>query len=211
MNVFSSEVIDTFVDKNPQLAKYIYKAKMVLNPDMDDPFPSLVESIIYQQLALKAAQSIYGRFLELVDDITPEEILKHSVDQLKLVGLSNQKANYIRNLAEAFKEGGSLYQYRSVDSLKDLTSKEIVDLFTSVKGIGEWTVHMYLIFGLGRLDVLAYTDLGVRKGIQRMFNMEELPTPSQVKEIGKSWAPYETVGTFLAWRAIDDTVDETLD
>jgi DNA-3-methyladenine glycosylase II len=120
------------------------------------------------------------------------------------VGLSRQKASYIHNVAEAFGKGGFLWKYRKIESMDDLSSQEITDLFIQIKGVGVWTVQMYLIFSLGRLDVLAAGDLGVRKGVQKMYNLQEMPSQKQVVEIAKKWHPFETVGTYLAWRVLDE-------
>ncbi len=97
-----------------------------------------------------------------------------------------------------------MHDYWEIKSLQSLSSDEILKLFSQIKGVGEWTVQMYLLFSLGRLDVIAPNDLGVRKGIQKMYNLEELPTPGKVKKIAEKWHPLETVGTYLAWRVIDD-------
>ena len=91
-----------------------------------------------------------------------------------------------------------------MDSLSELSSKEIVDLFVQIKGVGEWTVEMYLIFALGRLDILSEKDLGVRKGIKKLYGLPDVPTPKQVIELAEEWSPLETVGTYLAWRILEE-------
>lgn len=125
-----------------------------------------------------------------------------SPEDLRSVGLSRQKASYLHNIAEAFSEDGSLAGYSDAASLDSMETSEITAKFTDIKGVGEWTAQMYLIFGLGRLDVLAFNDLGVRNGIQLMCNLEELPKPSYVKKIGQLWQPFATVGTCLAWAVV---------
>ena len=177
---------------------------MKLEPTLQAPFEMLVRSIIYQQLAYKAARTIHDRFLTLVGKLTPSRVLAKTQEELRSVGLSRQKASYIHNVAEAFSRGGFLWKYRKIESMDRLSSQEILDLFVQIKGVGEWTVQMYLIFSLGRLDVLSPGDLGVRKGVQKMYKLEEMPTQKQVVEIAKKWYPLETVGTFLAWRVLDE-------
>lgn len=203
-NMFRKRILDKFAKQVPELEDALRKAKMEYEPTLQPPFEMLTRSIIYQQLAYKAAKTIHDRFLELVSKLAPARVLSKTQDELRSVGLSRQKASYIHNVAEAFGKGGFLWKYRKIDSLSSLSTAEIIDLFTQIKGVGEWTVQMYLIFSLGRLDVLSAGDLGVRKGVQKMYKLEEIPTQKQVVEIAKDWHPLETVGTFLAWRVVDE-------
>ena len=204
-NVFTPDVLKEFTKQVPELKEYLIKAKMVLEPTNKPPFEALVQSVVYQQLAGKAAQTIYQRLIELVGTpITPKSILQKSQEQLRSVGLSRQKASYVHNIGRAFDENGPLEHYFDPKSLQSLSSKEIIEKFSEIKGVGAWTVEMFLIFSLGRLDVLSSKDLGVRKGVQRMYKLEEVPTPSKVKELGEKWHPLETVGTFLAWRVQEE-------
>ena len=91
-----------------------------------------------------------------------------------------------------------------IESLSDLSSKEIADLFVQIKGVGEWTVQMYLIFSMGRLDILSSGDLGVRKGVMKLYGLDTMPTQKEVEKLAETWHHLETVGTYLAWRALDD-------
>ncbi|MHA2359841.1 MAG: DNA-3-methyladenine glycosylase family protein, partial [Candidatus Thorarchaeota archaeon] len=131
------------------------RTKMKLEPTLQSPFEMLVRSIVFQQLAYKAARTIYERFLNLIGKLTTSKVLAKTQEELRSVGLSRQKASYIHNVAEAFSRGGFLWKYRKIESLSDLSSKEIADLFVQIKGVGEWTAQMYLIFSMGRLDVLS--------------------------------------------------------
>lgn len=203
-NIFKKRMLDRFAEQVPELVGDLRKAKMKLEPTLQSPFEMLTKSIVFQQLATKAANTIHGRFLELVGKLTPSRVLAKTQDELRSVGLSRQKASYIHNVAEAFNRGGFLWKYRKIESMDKLSSQEIQDLLVQIKGVGEWTVQMYLIFSLGRLDVLSAGDLGVRKGVQKMYNLKEMPTQKQVVEIAEGWHPLETVGTFLAWRVLDD-------
>ena len=203
-NIFKKRTLDKFARQVPQLEGALRKAKMKLEPTLQSPFEMLTKSIIFQQLATKAANTIHGRFVVLVGKITPTKILAKTQEELRGVGLSRQKASYIHNVAEAFGRGGFLWKYRKVESMKGLPTQEITDLFVQIKGVGVWTVQMYLIFSLGRLDVVAAGDLGVRKGVQKLYNLDEMPTQKQVIDIAKDWHPIETVGTYLAWRALDE-------
>jgi DNA-3-methyladenine glycosylase II len=139
-----------------------------------------------------------------VGKLTPIRVLAKTQEELRTVGLSRQKASYIHNVAEAFGRDGFLWKYRKIESLSDLSSMEITDLFVQIKGVGVWTVQMYLLFSMGRLDILAASDLGVRKGVMKLYNLDEMPSEKQVVELARKWHPLETVGTCLAWRVIAD-------
>ncbi|MHA2089786.1 MAG: DNA-3-methyladenine glycosylase family protein [Candidatus Kariarchaeaceae archaeon] len=203
-NIFTSKVLKEFREKAPELKKFLKNAEMKIEPSNESPFSYLVRAIIYQQLAYKAAKTIHDRFLNLIGDLTPKAILSKTPEELRGVGLSRQKSSYVQNVSEAFGKGGFLEEYAKNDSLSSLSSAEIIKLFSQIKGVGAWTVEMYLMHSLGRLDVLSAGDLGVRKGVQKMYNLDELPTPSKIKDLTKHWHPLESVGTFLAWRALED-------
>ena len=204
VNIFTSKVLNQFKKQVPELKRPLELVKLNLEPTLMPPFEMLVRSIIYQQLSGKAAKTIHDRFLKLVGKLTPTSVLRTSQDNLKSVGLSRQKASYLHNVAESFLRGGFLWKYRTVESLSELSSKEIVDLFAQIKGVGEWTVEMYLIFAMGRLDILSEKDLGVRKGIQKLYQLPDVPTPKEVIQLAEKWKPLETVGTFLAWRILEE-------
>lgn len=203
-NIFTKRTIEKFAKQVPELEVALKKANMKLEPTLQSPFEMLIKSIIYQQLAYKAAKTILDRFMGLVGKLTPNRVLAKTQEELRSVGLSRQKASYIHNVAEAFSKGGFLWKYRTIESLSNLSSKEISQMFTQIKGVGEWTTQMYLIFSMGRLDVLSAGDLGVRKGVMKLYGLEKIPTQKEVEKIAEPWHPLETVGTFLAWRAVDE-------
>ena len=203
-NIFRKPILDKFAKQVPELESSLRNAKMKLEPTLQSPFNMLMRSILYQQLAYKAAKTIHDRFLGLVGKLTPTNVLSKTQEELRSVGLSRQKASYMHNVAEAFGRGGFLWKYRKIESLSSLTSQEIVDLFTQIKGVGVWTVQMYLIFSLGRLDVLSSGDLGVRKGVMKLYGLDKMPTQKEVDALAEPWHPFETVGTFLAWRVLDE-------
>ncbi|MHA2385128.1 MAG: DNA-3-methyladenine glycosylase family protein [Candidatus Thorarchaeota archaeon] len=203
-NIFTKRILSKFGQQVPELKDALASAEMKLEPTQTPPFEMLIRSIVYQQLAYKAARTIHDRMLALVGKLTPSSVLKRSQEELRTVGLSRQKASYLHNVAESFRRGGSLRKYRTIESLNGLSSEEITTLFTGIKGVGEWTVQMYLIFSLGRLDVLSAGDLGVRKGVQKMYGLDEMPTQKEVKSLTEKWHPLETVGTYLAWRVLEN-------
>jgi DNA-3-methyladenine glycosylase II len=203
-NIFKKRVLDKFAKQVPELEGALRKANMKLEPTLQSPFEMLTRSIIYQQLAYKAAKTIHNRFLGLVGKLTPARVLAKTQEELRSVGLSRQKASYIHNVAEAFSRGGFLWKYRKTESLSDLSTTEITEMFAQIKGVGVWTVQMYLLFSLGRLDVLASGDLGVRKGVMKLYNLDKMPTQKEVDIIAETWHPLESVGSFLAWRSLDE-------
>jgi DNA-3-methyladenine glycosylase II len=163
-------------------------------------FDALLRSIVFQQLSGKAAATIHGRVLQLVGDGegAPSRIVATSHDAFRAAGLSNAKARYVRNLAEHVLDGSL-----PVDSLHELSDAEIITALTQVKGIGKWSAQMFLMFRLGRPDVLPEADLGVQKGIQKAYRLRKLPTPAQVLRRGRKWAPYRTVASWYMWRILE--------
>jgi DNA-3-methyladenine glycosylase II len=166
-------------------------------------YQELVESIIGQQLSVKAAHTIRTRFVGLFNDQfpTPEAILSRDIEELRSAGLSRPKIGYIQDLARHVIDGSL-----QLDQLDQLSNTEIVTILTAVKGIGEWTVHMFLMFCMGRLDVLPIGDLGIRSGIQKLYSLDHLPLPAEVTSIAmaNNWHPYESVASWYIWKALDN-------
>jgi DNA-3-methyladenine glycosylase II len=166
-------------------------------------YQELVESIISQQLSVKAAATITKRFVESFGHFPlPEELLERSPDELRAVGLSYQKASYIQDLARHVLDGSVRFEH-----LDSLSNQEIIDELTAVKGIGEWTVHMFLIFCMGRLDILATGDLGVKTGVRNLYGFSTLPTPSEMTKLAddNSWQPYASLACWYIWKSLDNT------
>jgi DNA-3-methyladenine glycosylase II len=187
---------------DPVLAEVIEKVgKCTLAPRTEwTHFDALVRSIVFQQLSGKAAATIHGRVLTLIGDgaLAPAKIVATPHEALRGAGLSTAKANYVRNLAEHVLDGSL-----PVDSLHEMDDDEIIAALTQVKGIGRWSAQMFLMFRLGRPDVLPELDLGVQKGIQKAYRLRKLPTPKQVLRRGEKWAPYRTVGAWYMWRILE--------
>ena len=167
-------------------------------------FQTLVRSIVYQQLSGRVAAVIFGRLLDLVPrkKLTPRAILKLTHQQMRRAGLSNQKATYIRDLAE--KTAAGQVDFGSIGSLSDA---EVIEALTRVKGIGVWTAHMFLIFALRRPNILPVGDLGIRSAIKKAYGLEDLPHPKQMIEIAEAWHPYCSVATWYLWRSLDGPAD----
>ena len=164
-------------------------------------FQYLCQSIVYQQLSGKAAGTIHGRLLDLFERrrVNAETLLCLPQTQLRSAGLSHPKSLALYDLAKRQQEG--LVPARR--QLNRMTDEEIVRILSQVRGIGEWTVQMLLIFYLGRPDVLPTRDLGVQKGYQKMRRLRELPAPTRLARAGLRWRPYRSVATWYLWRCLD--------
>jgi DNA-3-methyladenine glycosylase II len=163
-------------------------------------FQSLVESIIYQQLTGSAANVIYGRFIKYYNNVmpTPMEIISTSDIELKYkVGLSSKKVQYLKDLSTRVVE-----QKLDLDLLSAMSDEEVINQLIQVKGIGRWTAEMFLIFCLGRPDVLPVTDLGIRKAMQKVYSIPELPKPAEMLAIAQPWRPHRTVATWYLWKSL---------
>lgn len=207
-----NQVIDDAVTKSA--AEYLIKNDTVLAPLIakNGPCPirphnnyywELIDSIISQQLSVKAAATIERRLQELFGTETPqpEAILEKSVEELRTVGLSRAKANYIRDLAQHILAGKLEF-----DKFEKMSNDEIITELTAVKGIGEWTAHMFLMFCMARADILATGDLGIRNAIKKLYGFKQNPTPEAVKKIANEnkWHPYETIACWYLWKSFDN-------
>jgi DNA-3-methyladenine glycosylase II len=171
-------------------------------PAPDDHYGALVRAIVGQQLSTKAARSIYNRLKGLFDDRppTPQEILDYDPETLRAAaGLSRAKTSYLRSLAEHVLSGEL-----ELDRLGALSDEDAIAELVAVKGIGEWSAHMFLMFQLDRPDVLATGDLGVRRAIQIAYGMDELPTPAEMQELAEPWRPWRTVACRILWHSLDN-------
>ena len=168
-----------------------------------DPFQSLVEAIVYQQLAGNAADAIFGRFLKLYNGgqkfPEPAEILATDTAALRATGLSGRKIEYIRDLSARVADGR--LGLTSLRSIKD--NEAIIEQLVQVKGIGRWTAEMFLIFSLGRLDVLPTGDLGFRRALQKHYGLDALPDQETISKIAVPWKPYSTVATWYLWKSLE--------
>ena len=194
-----------FLKKDPKFAKIImqigdYNVKITKNR-----YQSLVEAIISQQLSGSAANSIIKKFRKLYKSKFPKprDVIKTSDSKLRTTGLSKMKIIYIKELSKKI-ESKEL-NMRKISSQSD---EQVIEILTDVKGIGRWTAEMFLIFSLGRLDILPVGDLGLKKGIQSMYALKELPEKEQIEQLAESWKPYRTVATWYLWKSLEkfDTI-----
>lgn len=167
----------------------------------DDVYIALTRAIIYQQLSGKAAATIYGRYSVLFKTGKPDckEFFTKKPDVLRAAGLSSQKLNYLFDLSEKFRDG-----FITPKKFPGMSDEEIRAHLVAVKGIGVWTADMFLMFTLGRPDVLPTLDLGIKKGFQKLFNLRAMPDHGKMEKLAKGWAPYRTVASWYLWRLADE-------
>ena len=165
------------------------------------PFQALVRSVIFQQISTHAGRAIQGRLFALYHDSAPEPdaVLQTTPEELRAVGLSQAKEKTIRNLAVHAADG----TLPDRAAMEKLTDEEIINTLTMHRGIGIWTAQMLLIFNLGRPDVWPVTDLGIRRGYKIAYGLDELPMPSELRDIGDRWKPFRSIASWYLWRAND--------
>ncbi len=195
----SAENVIKFLKKDPKLSKIIndigkYKIKITKNH-----YESLVDAIISQQLSGGAAKAIGQRFRKLYSSRFPKpiQVMKTSDFKLRGTGLSRMKIKYIKELSKKIES-----KELKLKSFSKFSDEEVISQLTKIKGIGRWTVAMFLIFSLARLDVLPVGDLGLKKGIQLLYALPEIPQEIEVENIAEKWKPYRTVATWYIWKSL---------
>jgi len=194
--------MDALAAKDPQLALLIKETEefRIETDGSDSPYEILLEAIAYQSISGKAAATIFGRVKALSSTgraPTPEEMLKLRKSALRKAGLSGAKALAMKDLAKKTIEG----IVPTLEQAEKLSDEELVERLVSVRGIGAWTVEMFLIFRLGRPDVLPIHDLGVKKGWAVTYGKKHMPKPKELLAFGERWRPYRTVASWYMWRA----------
>jgi DNA-3-methyladenine glycosylase II len=168
-----------------------------------DHYGELVGSIVGQQLSSIAAGTIWRRVLELFNGKmpTPGQLIKIEDQKLRDVGLSWNKVKYVKDLAQHVLDGRL-----DLEHIATMPNEQVIEQLTAVKGLGEWSAHMFMIFGLGRLDVLPTGDLGVRKAVMNLYDFKQLPEPAQMITIANKnhWHPYESVAAWYCWQSLDN-------
>jgi DNA-3-methyladenine glycosylase II len=165
----------------------------------NDAYGALLRAIVGQQLSTKAARTIYLRVLDLFGGETPspEQLLEADEKDLRAAGLSGRKTEYIRDLASHVLAGEL-----ELDRLQELSDEAVIEEIVAVRGLGQWTAEMFLLFHLERPDVLSGGDLGIRKAIQVEYGLEEMPPPKQVLEIGEPWRPHRSLASLYLWESL---------
>lgn len=193
-----TEAEQTLSSQDPAMAGLIAANGTIKPRPERDYFEALASSIISQQISVKAAANIFGRFRD-VTDLKPAKAVKLTDVQVKQIGLSGQKARYIHDLAEHFVRDSAVFNH--LDSLSD---DEVISELTAVKGIGVWTAQMFLIFTLRRPDVFAPDDRGLQIAIQTQYKLKELPGRAQLEKFAEKWAPYRTTASLHLWQSLDN-------
>jgi DNA-3-methyladenine glycosylase II len=169
-----------------------------ITPSRAAPFEALVRAIVYQSVSGKAAATIFTRLKQAAGGaVGPAKLLGMPEDSIASVGLSKSKSRAILGLAEWF-----VANRRIAKALADLPDEEVAAALTTIAGIGAWTVNVFLIFGLGRLDVMPAADLGIRRGVQLVYGLKGVATPEQVHEKALLWRPYRSIASIYLWNAV---------
>ncbi len=166
-----------------------------------DAYGALLRSIVGQQLSTKAAATIYGRMLDLFGGHapTPKQLLAVDPDKIRAAGLSRPKISYLRDLAVHVEK-----EELQLEHLDELPDEEVIEQLTAVKGIGEWSAHMFLMFHLGRPDVLPVGDQGIRNAVRVEYRLRKLPDAKRLEKIAKPWRPYRTLACLYLWSSLDN-------
>lgn len=188
---------------DPKLKPIIEKYGVCSIVPHKDYYAELVSSIVSQQLSTKAAATIWQRVLGVFDGKlpTPEQLVEADTEKLRACGVSYQKVSYMKDLAQHIIDGRL-----DMTHITSLPNEELTEQLVAVKGIGEWSAHMFMIFSLGRLDILPVGDLGIKKGIQLVYSLNELPDAQKIIEISEknNWSPYESVASWYIWKSLDN-------
>jgi DNA-3-methyladenine glycosylase II len=186
--------------KDPKLGRVLEKHGIIEFNPQGEIFEALVESILSQQLASPAANSIIRKVRAIYPGgkLEADTMSKTPSRKLRSAGVSPQKLTYLKDLSTKVAKGKI-----DLEALREMEDEEILRILDEVRGIGPWTVHMLLIFTLGRRDVLPVDDLGVRKGVQRLYSMEEMPKKAEIEKLAENWRPYSTVASLYLWRHKD--------
>jgi DNA-3-methyladenine glycosylase II len=166
-----------------------------------DPYQALARAIVGQQLSTKAAGSIWARIIELFEGDTPSpsQLLAIESQELRDAGLSWSKVGFLKDLAERVEDARL-----DLERLGDLSDEDVIAELTEIKGVGRWTAEMFLIFHLGRPDVISTGDLGIRRAAQVAYGLEDLPGPTDLDRIAEPWRPHRTLGCLYLWRSLDN-------
>lgn len=192
--IVTKKAIEHLKHQDPRMGRLIDTVGTINREIIDDPFIALVYSIVFQQLAYSAANTIWNKLLETTEAMMPQVIYELSDDVLRECGLSRQKIKYIKNIAKAF-----LDKRITNEMLLVASDETIINQLVSIKGIGTWTAEMFLIFCLHREDIFSYKDLALRKGIQWLYELDDEPSEIFCNTLIEKWKPYNTVASFYLW------------
>jgi DNA-3-methyladenine glycosylase II len=202
----SPKAVAALREADPVMARLIDEHGALVRRDLKrerpgDAYGALLRSIVGQQLSTKAAATIYGRMLELFGGHppTPKQLLKADPDKIRAAGLSRPKIAYLRDLAQHVEEGTL-----ELERLPDLPDEEVAEQLTAIKGLGQWTADMFLMFHLRRPDILPVGDQGIRRAMQVEYRLRKLPEPKRMQQIARPWQPYRTLACLYLWSSLDN-------
>ena len=200
------KIVAQLRDADPVMARLIEEHGALVRRELKeersgDAYGALLRSIVGQQLSTKAARTIYGRMLELFDGHapSPKQLLAADPDAIRAAGLSRPKIAYLRDLAQHVEDGEL-----ELDRLDELSDEKIIEELTAVKGIGDWSAHMFLMFHLGRPDVLPVGDQGIRNAVKIQYRLRKIPDPKRLEKIARPWRPYRTLACLYLWSSLDN-------
>ena len=196
--IFWQKAKKTLSAKDKKLSKIIESYPHDFLFSKSDPFFTLARSIVGQQISVKAAQSVWDRLEIKIKKINPKVIVKTHSSTLKSIGLSRQKVNYLKNLADAFIE-----KKIKINMWDKMNNEEIVKDLIQIKGIGRWTAEMFLIFNLCRADIFPLDDIGMIKGLCKLYKIPYPADREEIIKIGEKWKPFRSVATWYLWRSLD--------
>lgn len=192
------EATQALASRDPVLAALIPVHRPFLLGARGDAFQTLARAIVGQQISVRAAQSVWERFVACVGRMQPDTVMRADMDELRAAGLSQRKAEYVRDLAQHFASGAI-----DVAAWPDTDDEAIIEQLVEVRGIGRWTAEMYLIFHLGRADVLPLADLGLQRGLSLNYNRGKPLSARKLRSVTKGWEPWRSVGTWYMWRSLE--------
>jgi DNA-3-methyladenine glycosylase II len=202
----SPKAVAALREADPVMARLIDEHGALVRRDLKrgrpgDAYGTLLRSIVGQQLSTKAAATIYGRLLELFGGHapTPKQLLEADPEQMRAAGLSRAKVAYLRDLAQHVEEGTL-----ELERLPDLPDEEVAAQLTAIKGLGQWTADMFLMFHLGRPDILPVGDQGIRRAIMVEYGLRKLPDAKRMQKIARPWQPYRTLACLYLWSSLDN-------
>jgi DNA-3-methyladenine glycosylase II len=182
-------VMESLINRLPKYSKR----------ESESPFNDLIRSIISQQLSIKAANTIYNRFIDLIGNtFSADDLYEINIEKLKSVGISRPKCTYIKSVAEKVVENQNYFL-----KLESNSDEDVITELTTIKGVGVWTAQMFLIFTLGRLNVLPLGDVAIQNSVQKFYKLASKPNDAELEKIAENWQPYRTIGCLYLWNALD--------
>lgn len=195
-----SDITTHFQKADPLLFAVLQHIELSLLVHSENYFADLCDSIVSQQLSLKAGNTIFNRFKDLMPDkkITPANILDLTLEELRKTGMSNAKCVYIKDLASKVENKEVQLQH-----FTEMDNETVITKLTKIKGIGRWTAEMFLMFTLAREDVFSAGDIGLQNGIKKVYGLDEKPSKEYMEELSKKWSPYRTYASRILWKSLE--------